>query len=182
MRDWAGRRNAEALRAWPELARVVDRVEAQPDVFAGALLIGSLSRGEGDALSDIDLIAVAHADGWGPAWEKRRTLSEGALVTFDRIEGGRGGVGGHAWLTQALVKVECLIAQPGGVRLAGDAVVVAGDDALLEVFEHVPRYSRKEIEDYAAGLREVDALSEIERAYDDLIQLLRHEVLPRPPD
>jgi len=159
--------------------RIVRRIESQPGIFVGALLIGSLSRGEGDALSDIDLIAVAHTDGWSRAWEERATLSEGALVTFDRFEGGRVGVAGHSWLTQTLVKVECLVARPGGMRLAGSAVVVAGDDDLLEAFEEVAPFTRQQIKEYAADLRESDALSEIERAYDDLIQLLRQDVLPR---
>ena len=179
MRYWPGRARAEALRAWDELERVVGRVESAPDAFLGALLIGSLSRGEGDALSDVDLIAVAHRDGWEQAWEQRAVLSEGALVTFDRFDEGRSGVAGHSWLTPALVKVECLVAQPGSMRLAGSAVVLAGQDDLLEAFERIPQYTRRQIQDYAAGLRERGALSEIERAYDDLIVLLRRDALPR---
>jgi predicted nucleotidyltransferase len=179
MRDWPGRPHAETLRAWPELVRIAGRIESRPGVFLGALLIGSLSRGEGDALSDIDLIAVAHTDGWLQAWEERAALSEGALVTFDRFEEGRVGVAGHSWLTPELVKVECLVAQPGGVRLAGSVVVVTGDDDLLQAFKRVPPFTRQQIQEYAADLRENDAFSELERAYDDLIQLLRRDVLRR---
>jgi hypothetical protein len=179
MRDWPGRSHVEALRAWPELTQIVARVESQSDAFLGALLIGSLSRGEGDALSDVNLIAVAHEDGWQRAWARRTRLSEGALVTFDRFEEGRGGVAGHSWLTDTLVKVECLIARPGAARLAGHAVVVAGDDELIEAFEKIPAFTRDEINDYAADLREGDALSAVERAYDNLIQVLRREALSR---
>jgi hypothetical protein len=181
MRDWPGRSHVEALRAWPELARVVSRIESQPGVLAGALLIGSLSRGDGDALSDVDLIAVAHRGGWREAWENRLALSAGALITFDRFEEGRVGVAGHSWLTPSLIKVECLVAEPGGARLAGNAVVVAGDDDLLEGFERIRPFTRKEITEYAADLRESHALSEVEQAYDDLMGLLRRDVLPRPP-
>ena len=98
MHDWPGRAHVESLRAWPELAQTVDRIEARPDVFSGALLIGSLSRGEGDAISDVDLVAVAHPGPWQDAWEARHFLSSGALVTFDRDEG-KPGIAGHSWLT-----------------------------------------------------------------------------------
>jgi hypothetical protein len=128
MRDWPGRSHVETLRVWPELVRIVDRIEAEPTAFAGALLIGSLSRGTGDALSDVDLIAVAHAGDWQSAWDKRTTLSADALISFDRFEEGRAGVAGHSWLTPSLVKVECLVAEPGATRLAGSAVVLAGSD------------------------------------------------------
>jgi|AmaraimetFIIA100_FD_contig_31_53011010_length_301_multi_12_in_0_out_0_1 hypothetical protein len=53
---------------------------------------------------------------------------------------------------------------------------------MLETFEKIPPFTREDIEEYAADLRESDALSEIERAYDDLIQLLRRDVLPRRTD
>jgi predicted nucleotidyltransferase len=58
MHDWPGRGHVETLRIWPELVRTLERVEASPDVFDGVLLLGSLARGEGDAISDLDMIAV----------------------------------------------------------------------------------------------------------------------------
>jgi predicted nucleotidyltransferase len=179
MRDWLGRSHVETLRAWSELRQVVERVESQPESFAGALLIGSLARGEGDALSDVDLIAVTHENGWQRAWERRTRLSEGALITFDRFEEGKNGVAGHSWLTPSLVKVECLVALPRSTRLAGHAVVVAGDDQLLEAFEKRRPFTRREVEDYAGDLRKTGALSDVERAYGDLIQFLRRDAFPR---
>src|SRR5437660_5844468 len=113
MHDWPGRAHVESLRAWPELAQTVERIEARPELFSGALLLGSLSRGEGDAISDVDLVAVTRVRKWQDAWGARQLLSAGALVTFDRL-GDRPGVAGHSWLTQALSKVECLVAEPGG--------------------------------------------------------------------
>lgn len=177
MCDWPGRSHVETLRAWPELARVVGQIEAAPDTFVGAVLIGSLSRGEGDALSDVDLIAVARENGWQKGWDARTALSSGALITFDRFEEGRERVAGHSWLTPSLVKVECLVAEPGAVRLAGSAVVVAGSDELLSEFETGRAFTRQEIREYADGVREDRA--EIELTYDDLIALLRRDVLPR---
>jgi hypothetical protein len=178
MQEWPGRAHVETLRVWPELVETVGRVEAQPELFAGAFLLGSLSRGEGDAISDVDLLAVTQPGRWQEAWEARLALSSGALVTFDRFEKGKPEIGGHSWLTPALVKVECLITKARGARLAGNVVVLAGGDYLLEAFERIPPFTREEMDDYAAGLRETNAISDIERAYGDLIALLRREIRP----
>jgi hypothetical protein len=176
---WPGRAHVETLRLWPELARTVQRVESLPDCYGALLLIGSLSRGEGDAISDVDLIAVAHEGGWQAAWDVRHRLSEGALVTFDRF-GDRRAVAGHNWITPALVKVECLIAEPiaGGVRLFGEAAVLLGCADVLDKFERRPALTRQQINDYVAELREEQRLPEIEDAYGDLMTLLQREIRP----
>jgi hypothetical protein len=179
MREWPGRAHVETLRVWPALDLTADRIDCRPELFSGALLIGSLSRGEGDAISDVDLVAVTCEGRWQEAWEARRALSSDALVTFDRSEG-KPGVAGHSWLTPTLVKVECLITAVGGMRLAGSAVVLLGEDDLLDAFESVPTFTRQEIDDYATDLREANVISDIERAYGDLIALLRREVRPAP--
>lgn len=179
VRDWLGRSHVETLRLWPALADTVSRIESLPELFCGVLLLGSLSRGEGDAISDVDLAAVTRPQKWQEAWDARRQLSSGALVRFDRIEGGRG-VAGHNWLTPDLVKVECLITAPGGMRLRGNAVVLIGEEDLLDSFERLAPLSRQDVDEYAARLRATNAIPEIERAYGDLIALLRREV--RPPD
>jgi len=54
-----------------------------------------------------------------------------------------------------------------------------GESGVSAGIEEVAPFTRQQIKEYAADLRESDALSEIERAYDDLIQLLRQDVLPR---
>lgn len=176
MHDWPGRAHVETLRQWPVLHGTVARIEALPELYAGAILLGSLSRGEGDAISDVDLVAVVREGRWRDAWDARRALSEGALVTFDRLEG-PGGVGGHGWLTPDLVKVECLIAVTGGgLRLAGPVVVLLGDSTLPDTFERTPPLTREVVDEYAAELRETQRISEVERAYGDLISVLRREV------
>lgn len=161
---------------WPELSQTVARIESRPDVFLGALLLGSLSRGEGDALSDVDLVAVTHRGHWEEGWQARRLISSGALVTFDRFEEGKPEVAGHSWLAPSLVKVECLIAAPGRMRVHGSAVVLIGHDDLVEAFDKAASLTREQVDDYAANLRETNAISEIERAYGDLTTLLRREV------
>lgn len=183
MHDWPGRAHAETLRIWPELLRVMQRVEERPEVFEGVLLLGSLARGEGDAISDLDLIAVTGAGRWQAGWEARHQLSSGALVTFDR-PGDRPAVAAHNWLTPALAKVECVIAEPveGGMRLYGDPIVLFGPYGLPDKFERKPPLTRQEIEDYSDELREQNAIPEIERAYGDLIRLLRREVRGNGPD
>jgi len=177
VRDWLGRDHVETLRLWPALAETVGRIESLPDLFCGVLLLGSLSRGEGDAISDVDLVAVTQPGRWKEAWEARRRLSSGALVTFDRCEG-TPDIAGHTWLTPDLVKVECLITAPGRMRLRGNAVVLVGEEDLPDVFERLPTVSRQEVDEYATRLRATDAISNVERAYGDLIALLREELRP----
>jgi hypothetical protein len=179
VREWPGRAHVETLRCWPELAQTVARIESQPDVFVGAILLGSLARGEGDAISDVDLVAVTRPGGWEHAWATRDVLSAGALVTFDHFEQGRPEVAGHSWITPSLVKVECLITAPGRMRLRGHTFVLFGKEDVLDLFEKAEPHSRQQLEDYAANLRETNAISEIERAYGDLIALLRREVRDR---
>jgi hypothetical protein len=77
------------------------------------------------------------------------------------------------------VKVECLITVPGGMRLRGNAVVLVGEEDLLDSFERLAPLTRKDVDEYAARLRATNAIPDIERAYGDLIALLRKEVRPQ---
>jgi hypothetical protein len=138
--------------------------------------MGSLSRGEGDAISDVDLLAIVHRGHWAEAWERRDELSPDALVTFDRIEDESKPIGGHGWLTADFVKVECLISEPGGTRIAGEVVVMLGDESVLGGFERVPPFRREDVDAYAEELREQGAIDPVERAYGDLIAVLRREL------
>jgi hypothetical protein len=175
MHDWPGRAHVESLRLWPDLVEAVERIESHPALYAGVLLLGSLSRGEGDAISDVDLVAVTHPNRWEEAWDLRHVLSAGALFRFDRSEG-RPGVAGHSWLTPTLVRVECLITEPACMRLAGDVVALVGDPGLVDEFERIPPFAREEVDAYATEIRKTNAIPEIARAYDELIELLRHEL------
>jgi len=177
VRAWAGRDHVETLRLWPALSETVARIESLPELFSGVLLLGSLSRGQGDAISDVDLVAVTWPGRWQEAWEVRQRLSAGALVTFNRSEG-TPEIAGHSWLTSDLVKVECLITAPGRMRLRGNAVVLIGEGDLLGAFERLAPHSREEADNYVARLRATGALSKIEQAYGDLIVLLRDELRP----
>ena len=176
MNEWPGRAHVETLRQWPVLAGAAERIGERPGLYAGALLLGSLSRGEGDAISDIDLAAVVHRGRWAEAWARRDELSPDALVTFDRIEAEAKPIGGHGWLTGDFVKVECLITEPGGTRIAGEVVVLLGDERVLEGFERVPPFRREDVDAYAAELREQGTIDPVERAYGDLIAVLRREL------
>jgi hypothetical protein len=176
VRDWPGREYVETLSAVARNSpRRLPGSSHKRNVLAGALLIGSLARGEGDAISDVDLVAVARPGRWSDAWDRRSVLSAGALVTFDRSEG-KAGIAGHSWITPSLVKVECLITEPGRTRIAGTVVVVMGEDNLLDGFERSLPFTSDEMDDYAADLREANAISDIECAYGDLIALLRREI------
>jgi hypothetical protein len=98
----------------------------------------------------VDLVAVTSPGRWDAAWDARRKLSAGALVTFDRSEGNPE-IAGHSWLTAELVKVECLITAPGRMRLRGNAVVLVGEDDLLDTFERLAPL--QDVDEYASRLR-----------------------------
>jgi predicted nucleotidyltransferase len=172
--DWPGREHVETLRAWPTLVRTLERIAARPELYAGAILLGSLSRGLGDAMSDVDLVAVIERDTWDEAWARRQELSEGAVKTFDRIEDESSRIGGHSWLDERLVKVECLLAERGSpLRLYGDVVSVLGDPALQDEFERRPPLTREAVDAYAHERKDRGELDRVEQAYWDLVTAFR---------
>jgi hypothetical protein len=175
--DWPGRAHVETLRAWPVLVDVVARIEARPDLFAGVFLLGSLSRGQGDAISDVDLVAVVERGRWDEAWGRRHELSEGALATFDKTEGEPPRLAGHSWLTPELVKVESVIAERGSaLRLFGDIVSLLGPNGLQDEFARAPQLTRTAVDEYAGERRAKDEVGPIEAAYADLMTLLQAEI------
>ena len=136
--------------------------------------MGSLVDGGGDALSDIDLLAVAAEGGFARAWAARDELSAGALYAWDHVEDEDAEVKGHKWLTPDLVKVECLIATPSsGMRLAEPVAVVLGEVDLADRFSRTGQIPRDELEAYAAELRETGAVDEVEARYGELKAALR---------
>jgi predicted nucleotidyltransferase len=81
MEGWPGRAHVESLRLWPDLVEAVARIESYRELYAGVLLIGSLARGEGDAISDVDLVAVTQTSSseFHPSHARRSTNT---LPTF----------------------------------------------------------------------------------------------------
>lgn len=125
-------------------------------------------------MSDVDLVAVVEHSRWDEAWARRHELSHGALKTFDRIEDESSLIGGHSWLDENLVKVECLIAERGGkLRLYGDVVSVLGDPALQDEFERAAQLTRQAVDDYAQERADRGELDPVEQAYWDLVTALR---------
>jgi hypothetical protein len=136
--------------------------------------MGSLVDGRGDALSDIDLLAVAAEGRFAHAWAARHELSTGALYAWDHVEDEDAQVKGHKWLTPDLVKVECLIATPSSaVRLAEPVAVVVGELDLPDRFTRRGQILRDEVETYAAELRETGLVDEVEALYGELKTALR---------
>lgn len=173
MHDWLGRAAVERLRLWPVLERVVGAVE-ENDAFAGAILIGSLVRGEGDSLSDVDLVVVAKPGAWVAAWAARHELSSDSLYCWDRLEPGFPDLGAHRWFTPDLIKVECPITTPrGGFHLRGPFAVVAGEENLAEEIERLPALTPEEIAQYVHERAAAGKLDEAERLYGDLKNVLR---------
>jgi predicted nucleotidyltransferase len=155
--------------------RLAARVEASP-VLDALLLLGSLARGEGDAVSDVDAIVVVMEGRFDAAWATREELEGGeAIVAWDDLERGRPEIAGHKWLTRDLVLVECLLATPSsGVRLADPFRVVAGDSSVPERMTRRPPFDRLELDAYVAD-REAEGydLHEIEQAYAALTRAVR---------
>jgi hypothetical protein len=96
--------------------------------FLGALLLGSLAAGAGDALSDVDTIVIAPDDGFAQAWAARAELQdERVLCAWDQRSPQVPEAAAHKWITHDIVLVESLICSPSsGVRLAPPHVVLAG--------------------------------------------------------
>ena len=146
--DWPTRARAERLRQWPTLETLARRVAVDPELV-GLLLLGSVAAGEGDALSDLDVVVVARSGRFPAAWERRERLREGApLVAWDHLLSDRPDCGLVVWLTSDLVLVEALITTPGSARLAEGApcVVVTGPPDLVARLPTRPRVRRAEMQ------------------------------------
>jgi hypothetical protein len=158
---WRHLATARQARQWPTVERLIERVEASPELD-GAILLGSFARGEVDALSDLDLVLVVPEGGFGAAWAARATLrGEPVVAAWDQRDPGFAQAGAHKWITEELVLVECLLATAtSGVRLAEPAVVLAGDPGLLDRFPRRPPITQAEVEADPGDVHPV------ERAYD----------------
>lgn len=71
--DWPEAARSKLLRQWGTLERIAEFVEATPQ-FSGLILLGSLAKGEGDTVSDIDLLIAAPNTGFADAWDRRNGL------------------------------------------------------------------------------------------------------------
>jgi predicted nucleotidyltransferase len=162
------------MRQWAVVHDLVARIEARPELFEGAILMGSLAVGGGDDLSDVDVVAVVREGRFADAWAARAELSESALYAWDHVEGDDREVKGHKWLTRDLVKVECLVATPSsGMRLAEPVAVVAGDPSLPDRFRRSGPIDRDELEAYARRQGELGIVHEVEVRYGELKAVLR---------
>lgn len=138
--------------------------------LAGAnalILVGSGARDDVDELSDIDLLLVTAPGRFSAVWDRRHTVSAGAVWSADSPQSKPTGPGVHKWLTPEVVFVELLIGEPGQFRLAEPFRLVWGDDAALA---EVPR--RGPI-DRASEFRP-DPLT-VARAYDELKEAVRRD-------
>lgn len=155
----------ENQRQWPHLQHVLSNVESDRD-FLGVIVIGSFASGRTDELSDLDLLIVAGEGRFAAAWQRRQQLHRGRVIDeWDVTLEEESAVGVHKWLTDDLVLVECLIAEPGGVRLAPPYSVAVGPPTLSDLFP-----DRRPIE--RAEMTET-GLHPIEVAYDRLKSAVR---------
>jgi hypothetical protein len=156
------------------LDRLVQRIEAS-SALAGAFVIGSLARGEGDELSDVDLFVVVADGRFDEAWAARAALEGGeAIVAWDQLEAGRANVGGRKWLTRDLVLVECLLTTPSsGAKLAEPHRLLTGPLDLAERVPRTPPIPREEPDEYAQVQREAGLTHPIQTAYGGLTRAVR---------
>jgi hypothetical protein len=133
---------------------VLDQIIARAagvELIDGLIVIGSFAGGEPDALSDLDLIAVATPGRLEEAWDARHDLAGDTLVTWEPHANAGPDLRWLNWLTHDLVKVECGIAAPGGKELAMPFAVVLGPESLADAF---PRIDPEVVKERAARRRE----------------------------
>ena len=164
------------LRQEPVLARLQRRIVAE-DALEGALLLGSFATRSADTLSDVDVLVVVAEGRFDEAWAGRGRLEDGeAIAAWDDLDPDRAEIGGHKWLTDDLVLVECLLATPSsGVRLAEPYSVLAGAAALPDRLARRDPFTRTELQAYASTRAEAGRLHEIEAAYGRLVEAVRSE-------
>jgi predicted nucleotidyltransferase len=170
--DWPSRRAAEQLRQWPVLEELIGRLEAD-GAFEAAILLGSLARGESDAMSDVDLLVVVRDGLFEDAWSRRETFSTGALYRWDETEPGRE-VAKHAWLSAGFVLVELpMTTRAGGNALADPFVVIWGDPAVAEELPRIPPITRAELQEYVDAKLAAGTQDPVQSAWDELAAAVR---------
>ena len=173
MHRWAGYDAAARLRLWPVLAGLAEEVE-RCDAYEAAILLGSLARGEGDEVSDVDLLLVVRDGSWEEAWSRRSRLSAGALYVWDERPEPDREMAKHAWLTRDFVLVECPHTTRAGAHVLADPfVVVAGDPAAAEALPRRPPIPRQELQEHVDRRVAEGTANEVQQRYDDLARALR---------
>ncbi len=164
--DWPGGKAAARLRQWPRVLELADAAASAP--FVGLTLLGSLARGEGDDVSDVDFIVFAADEAFASAWDERHRLHPRDAVCWDypRPPGPRD-VAGHRWLTADFVLFDGLIATPSGTRVAEPFHLLVGDEALERQLR-----KRESIDVEGAAAAEIE-LHEIERLFGQLKLAIR---------
>lgn len=140
-----------ALRQRAVLEGIVARA-AVVEAVEGLIVIGSFAGGRPDALSDLDLLAVARPGQLEAAWAAGRQLAGDAFLIWEPQPRQHGQVRWVNWLTHDLVKVECGFAAPGSRPLAEPFAVVSGPATLADSF---PRIDMSVVEEQAERRREL---------------------------
>lgn len=132
--------------------------------FRGAVLVGSLAKGEEAWLSDIDLLVFIEQGRFAEAWANRRALrSRFALLCWDGI-GSAHGPRAHKWITPDLVMVDCLLGEPAQVRVANPFLQLAGSSDLLNKLRRREPIERTEMR---------GPTHPVERSYDQAKTIVR---------
>lgn len=156
------------------IERLAERIASSLSL-EGALLIGSFARGDGDEVSDVDVIVVVPEGGFAEAWASRGSLEGGeAVAAWDDVDPEHDEIGGHKWLTVDLVLVECLLATPSsGVRLSEPFALLTGDPGLPDKLMRREPFTRAELDEYAADRVDAGRTHAIEVAYSEFARTVR---------
>ena len=125
------------LRQWPSIERLLDAVEGSPH-WRAAVIVGSVATGQADAMSDVDVFILVETGAFPVAWGRRHELHDDAVVACWDTGGNGVSRAGHKWLTWDLTYMDCAVAEPEAVRLAGPFVFAAGRRAFLSRLEADP--------------------------------------------
>jgi hypothetical protein len=112
----------DELRQWPSIERLLQEVDSSPH-WQAAVIVGSLATGHGDAMSDVDVFVLVDTGAFRVAWEHRHELHGDSIVTCWDTGADRVAYAGHKWLTWDLIYMDCAVAEPAAVRLAGPYVL-----------------------------------------------------------
>jgi hypothetical protein len=173
--DWPGRPEAERLRQWPLIVHAAETAASSPDAD-GLLLLGSFAAGRADQVSDVDLVVVVAAGRFDEAWARRAAFeTQGTLFAWDVRRESNGAAGGHKWITQDIVKVECTLADAScsAMQLAEPYAVLVGDESVAARFPPLEPIPPDVLEAYAQELREQGLVPDVETQYGELRRALR---------
>ena len=136
-------RGTDELRQWPSIQHLLAVVEGSRH-WQAAVIVGSVATGQADAISDVDVFILIETGTFPDAWERRHELHGDSVVACWDTGADRMAFGGHKWLTWDLTYMDCAVAEPETVDLAGPFLLAAGPQDLIDRVESHPVAQKRE--------------------------------------